>query len=370
MAHVIDAPAQGSGHEGTGVAVTHRVRRRQSLRVADAVAEAALLHYDLRVARRQRLAHTHNATFRLRLGDGSSAVLKLHPPRSVRVAHVRSEMHWLDALSRQTHLLVPRPIRNRDGKFVTAVDMDGGTWLCRVMSWVPGRRLWKSMKPKHFAQLGELIAGLHEHAAAFRPRHGFTRPRWEEEFSKRFDNLRVAQKEGRLSRQRLKFFDAARRRARRATARLGRRSNLYGLIHADLGYANHLFHRGRAGAIDFETCGYGWHLHDLAEPLVFVQHVKQFTELRDALLAGYRRVRPLSPELERFLPDFIDFSALTSLGYIAGEPTRAKDLGWFSRYLCKVLRSADGSRSRTEGRSQGRSQRRSRGRSHARRGRT
>ena len=49
--------------------------------------------------------------------------------------------------------------------------------LCRVMSWVPGRRLWFSMKAKHFAQLGELIAQLHEHVGRFRPPRGFVRPR-------------------------------------------------------------------------------------------------------------------------------------------------------------------------------------------------
>jgi hypothetical protein len=42
--------------------------------------------------------------------------------------------------------------------------------------------------------------------------------------------------------------------------------------------------------------------------------------------------------MERFLPDFIDFSTMTSLGYVCGEPSRAKDIRWMSAYLAKVLR--------------------------------
>jgi Ser/Thr protein kinase RdoA (MazF antagonist) len=302
------------------------------------VVAAVLARYPLDVTSRRLLAQTHNTTFRLKLSDGSSAVLKITPPRDADAIELRSEMQWLDALSRQTDLLVPRPIRNRSGGLVTTVRIDGETWHSRVMTWVPGRRLGRSIKPKHFAQLGELIARLHEHAGRFRPPRGFARPRWEVDFEGRFANLRVAEKSGRLSRKRLKFFEAARRRALRATKRVGRGRDVYGLIHSDLGFTNHLFHHGRAGAIDFETCAYGWFLHDLAEPLVFLQHSKHFQRLRDALLEGYRGVRPLSATMEALLPDFIDFSALTSLGYIAGEPTRAGDLGWFSRYLEKVLR--------------------------------
>jgi Ser/Thr protein kinase RdoA (MazF antagonist) len=197
----------------------------------------------------------------------------------------------------------------------------------------------------HFERLGELIASLNEHALRFRPPRGFARPRWEQAFEKRFANLRIAHKQKRLSRERLMFFEAARQRARRAARRLGRSRNVYGLIHADLGYANHLFHDGRAGAIDFEACGYGWFLHDLAEPLVFVQHVKHYPSFRDAILAGYRRVRPLPPDVAAHLDDFIDFSALTSIGYIAGEPTRKHDLAWMARYLCKVLRKPSNRRS-------------------------
>ena len=48
----------------------------------------------------------------------------------------------------------------------------------------------------------------------------------------------------------------------------GKGSNVYGLIHADLGTkANVLFHKGEARAIDFDDSGYGYWMYDLTTPL-------------------------------------------------------------------------------------------------------
>jgi Ser/Thr protein kinase RdoA (MazF antagonist) len=312
--------------------------------MAGAAADQALARYPFRVVERKLLAHTHNTTYCLTLSDGERAVLKVRPcatpDAAATKAETLSEMQWMDALSRQTKLLVPRPIRNRTGELVSTVKPADAAQmlLCRVMSWVPGRKLGRGIKPKHFGLLGELMAGLHEHAGRVRPPRGFVRLRWEEELERRFAHVERAGRDGRLSRERMKVFNAAIARARRAMRRVGNRSDVYRLIHADLGFTNHVYHDGRAGAIDFEICGYGWLLQDLVEPLCFLQHVKHFAAFRDALLSGYRRVRPLPAEMERFLPDFIDFSTMTSLGYVCGEPSRAKDIRWMSAYLAKVLR--------------------------------
>ena len=40
-----------------------------------------------------------------------------------------------------------------------------------------------------------------------------------------------------------------------------------GLIHADLHYENFLFHDGVARAIDFDDCGWGFYLYDVAVTL-------------------------------------------------------------------------------------------------------
>ena len=79
---------------------------------------------------------------------------------------------------------------------------------------------------------------------------------------------------------------------------------MFGLIHSDLHQENYLFHRGRVRAIDFDDCGWGHFVYDLAVTLSELQHLPDSAALRAGLLRGYRAVRPLPAEHERYLEVF------------------------------------------------------------------
>ena len=83
------------------------------------------------------------------------------------------------------------------------------------------------------------------------------------------------------------------RSARRSIAALAVTQSRRGLIHADLHYENVLFRTGTPLAIDFDDCGWGDYLYDLAVPLSELEDRSNYEALRDALLAGYARQRPL-----------------------------------------------------------------------------
>jgi Ser/Thr protein kinase RdoA (MazF antagonist) len=79
---------------------------------------------------------------------------------------------------------------------------------------------------------------------------------------------------------------------------------VFGLIHADLHQENYLFHHGEVRAIDFDDCGYGHFLYDIAVALGEVGHRQDEPALRTALLADYRSIRLLPEAHERYLDSF------------------------------------------------------------------
>ena len=58
-------------------------------------------------------------------------------------------------------------------------------------------------------------------------------------------------------------------------------------------------------AIDFDDCGFGPFLYDLAVPLAVLHDRPAYPALRAGLLAGYRRLRPLPPAHEEYIDTFI-----------------------------------------------------------------
>jgi Ser/Thr protein kinase RdoA (MazF antagonist) len=167
------------------------------------------------------------------------------------------------------------------------------------------------------------MARLQNHAAGWQPPPGFTRSR--------VDNL------GALERGLADASDpavaeravhtvaavttpeaaavvaAAIRRVWAAMEELGSGADVFGLMHADLHHRNFLFHNGSVGAIDFEDCGYGHWLYDFAVPLTALRGHPDYRALRQALLTGYRRHRPLSAEHERLLDSFMALRTLQDL---------------------------------------------------------
>jgi Ser/Thr protein kinase RdoA (MazF antagonist) len=88
----------------------------------------------------------------------------------------------------------------------------------------------------------------------------------------------------------------------RATTReLARDESGFGLVHGDLHHENVLFRGREACAIDFDDCGWGFHLYDLAVTLWELERRPRYEELRDALLGAYAERRPLPRDHETHL---------------------------------------------------------------------
>jgi len=275
------------------------------------LAVEALATYEIRPARLVPLGHEENTTFRVETPDGERYVLRIqrttgspfHPPRSA--GEVRSETTWITAVQRETELAVPEPVLGPDGSPLTIIEVEGvpGPRICVLFRWQPGRFLDAGLTPSHLERVGEFTARLHAQAVGFVPPDGFTRWRIEDvsdEAAEYVTGLVGAE----CGRDAASLAESVMELVRRAQRELGMGPDVFGLIHSDLHQENYLFHRGRVGAIDFDDCGWGHFGYDLAVTLSELQHLPNPAALRAGLLRGYRSVRPLTAEHERYLDVF------------------------------------------------------------------
>ena len=67
--------------------------------------------------------------------------------------------------------------------------------------------------------------------------------------------------------------------------------------------------------IDFDDCGFGWFMYDFAAGISFIEEHPQVLALHEALLDGYRAVRPLEWEDEVEIDSFIMLRRMALLAW-------------------------------------------------------
>ena len=295
----------------------------------EAVARAALPHWDLANAELELLKFRENAVYRVRAGDEKFA-LRVHRPDYHSDQSLRSELQWISALA-EAGIEVPGIVPTRTNEpFVVIQTDDAGRTQVDLFEWIGGRQLGSveggvSGDPRAirhtYRTMGELAARLHNQSAAWMPPRDFTRHAWDHEglageqpLWGRFWELPSLTGEQRT------LLSRARERVYRELARLPRAPTSYSLIHADFAPENLLVDGSRVRLIDFDDAGFGWHLFELATSLYFVLDEPWSADAREALVEGYCSIRPLDEaELDR-LPLFLLARSFTYVGWVHTRP--------------------------------------------------
>lgn len=317
-----------------------------------ALARSALAAYDVPVARLTAMAKGFNTTFRVDGEDGARYVLRVQRPDGPAPEMVRSEALWLRALRHDTALAVPEPLPTRTGDLLTVAEHPEvpAARSCVLYRWLDGRFLDAALTPAHLHRVGAFTARLHLHSAGWTAPAGFVRGRVDDisDFGRsRPDGLspEVAEDAARLVEQvhsaaGADIVRAVVERVRRTREALGRSPDTYGLIHADLHQENYLFHDGEVRAIDFDDCGYGHFVYDLAVTASELVHLPHSADLRAALLAGYRSVRPLPADHEDAIGDFVALRRLQLTLWVLREREQPMFRDDWSRRVTRGLENA------------------------------
>jgi Ser/Thr protein kinase RdoA (MazF antagonist) len=211
---------------------------------------------------------------------------------------------------------------------------------------VRGRFRHASLTPANLAAVGELMADLHDRTGAFAPPPGFRRPR-----IGGVDADVAAHVIGTIAEEGgpedAAVVDAVFDCVSRSEQALEETPETFGLIHADLHQGNYPFHQDQVSAIDFDDCGWGHFIYDLAVTLSEVSVLGNYSALRNGLLAGYQRVRPLPAGLDAHLPAFLALRELKLMMWFLerrGEPgfeLGPNELRKSVQYLRDLIRQID-----------------------------
>jgi Ser/Thr protein kinase RdoA (MazF antagonist) len=273
------------------------------------------------------IAVSENATFLVSEDGAPAMVVRLHRPGYVGdTLNVESELVWIEAISRETAVTTPAPIRGHDGGLVQSFAGAGGVaWTAVAFEYVDGRILEDhgDIAP-HFTEIGRITAVLHEHSRAWSQPADFARFAWDftdmvgpEARWGNWENARLSAAEHRVAK-------AAEGRALDVLAGMDRTIENWGLIHSDLRPSNIMTRNGELTVIDFDDCGFSWFLYDFASALTFYEHRPEAQEMAANWLDGYTEVRPLNP---------LDLQRAAALSVIR----RLTMLGWATTHRADAL---------------------------------
>ena len=259
------------------------------------------------------IAARENAVYRVDLLAKSYA-LRLHRRGYRTNSELAAELDWMAMLDR-AGLTVPAPLASLDGPFlqvVNGVQVDVLTWLEGETLEAVLPSMAAATRANVFTKLGQDMARMHDAIDAWPKAKSCDRPAWDVDgllgdaplWDRFWDNPALTPDQRAL-------MLAFRRCASEELTTLA--PNLdFGLIHADLVPANVMISGNALQFIDFDDGGYGFRMFDVATALMKHRQAKDYTVLRDALIAGYSSLRQLDTTCLRL---FLALRAATYVGW-------------------------------------------------------
>jgi Ser/Thr protein kinase RdoA (MazF antagonist) len=296
------------------------------------LARAALEHWRLADARLSLLKYRENAVFAVTdPGLARRFVLRVHRSRYHSDAELRSELQWMAALI-EAGIETPPVVPTTAGDLFVNVSHPEvpEPRQCDLLGWVEGDVIG-NIEGGHVAtaddvrtshhQAGRLAALIHNHGERWSRPAGFTRPTMD------FEGL-VGERAylgpyaacPLLTRDQIAMLDRARDGLGDSLTAFGRAPDRFGLTHGDFLPENLLRHGETVRIIDFDDCGFGWYVMDIATSLLFLLGEPHYDDALTGFVAGYRSARPLPDEHLVTLPSFLLARAMTYVGWCGSRP--------------------------------------------------
>ena len=271
------------------------------------------------------LGHGSNVVFRVTTA-AAEYVLRLHPPGRVEATRLRSELRWLSLIRRDTNLAAPFPVGMLvDGREQPFLELHHdllpppSVAYAALFEFVEGEvKAARDMSADDVYRVGAYLGVLHTDAQFNLP-GDFDRPHldWEGLFAE--DSPYASPTERALvSAEQRGILDNVACQLREPLSKLTSTPEAIGLIHADLLAKNIVFRADSIAALDFEYCGWGFYLYDLA-PLLWQlkgERASDYHVLEDAMWRGYTSIRPTAERERALIEPFIAARQFASIRWL------------------------------------------------------
>lgn len=308
----------------------------ENTKLFDKIAEYAIQKYDFFPSATVKLLQfSENATYLVydSTTKENLGVLRISRPGYHTLRELKSEVIWLKQLEDYTPLVVAKLLKGSDGQRIQIIiGPDNREYYCIIAEFLTGTapdEKDEAATVKQFVNLGEITAYLHRQTKIWNGVASLQRIHWT------YDNMIGAtpvwgpwQAAKDLTPEMITMLTRTSAVIKKRLERYGKNDNNYGLIHGDLRLANLLIEGDQMKIIDFDDCGFGWYLHDMAASLSFIEDKKIVPELINSWLDGYRRVLPFTDTELKEVATFIMQRRLQLMAWIAShaESTPVKEL--------------------------------------------
>jgi len=269
------------------------------------------------------LSVSENTTYRLDGGSRSWA-LRVHRDEYLSENQIESELIWSQSLQNAGVIATAAVlVSDRGNRVERVVTADGlRARQCVIFDWLQGAEPAEDAIIEHFAEVGAISARMHRFSRAWTPPVGFDRPTWN------FDTmLGSTPRWGRwqdghdVDGPTMSLFARTVETIRQRLDQYGTNQGRFGLIHADMRLANLLVTAATTSVIDFDDCGFGWYMYDLAAALSFIEDRSDVGEAVEQWITGYREIAPLADVDIDIIPTMIMMRRLLLVAWLGSRPT-------------------------------------------------
>jgi Ser/Thr protein kinase RdoA (MazF antagonist) len=236
---------------------------------------------------------------------------------------IMEELVWLEKLANEDWLTVQKSQKTRQGEHIVSASSAKipRERYCVLLSWLEGKISYPQLSPEVFSELGYLVGKLQNSTKGYQVKH---RKYWtlegllganasmgslnslEAYFPKQYKTINAIRS---LVIEHIKQYS-------------DQNQDKLGLIHADLHFGNLIYKNGRIKPIDFDDCGLGYYMYDLAVILDSAEYYFQKNSTKnnqwakECFFDSYCREANLSLEDIKILPYFKLARQLVLLGWL------------------------------------------------------